>query len=56
MCCNPFAVSAGSFFNVISAYQKMRGDMDQKAKPLISMCKEEREEIWDDIFTKEEGI
>lgn len=31
--------------------------MDRKGKPIItSMSKEEREEAWDDVFTKEEGI
>ncbi len=30
--------------------------MDRKDKPLTSMSKEEREEVWDDVFAKEEGI
>ncbi len=30
--------------------------MDRKDKPLTSMSKEEREEVWDDVFVKEEGI
>ena len=30
--------------------------MDQKDKPIVSMTKEEREEIWDDAYAKEEGI
>ena len=30
--------------------------MDQKDKPIVSMTKEEREEVWDDTYVKEEGI
>ncbi len=30
--------------------------MKQKDKPIISMSKEEREEVWDEVFAKEEGI
>jgi hypothetical protein len=30
--------------------------MDRKDKPLTSMSKEEREEVWDDVYVKEEGI
>ncbi len=30
--------------------------MDQKEKPIISMSKEEREEVWDDAYVKEEGV
>ncbi len=30
--------------------------MDRKDKPITSMSKEEREEAWDDVFAKEEGI
>ena len=30
--------------------------MDQKDKPIVSMSKEEREEVWDDTYAKEEGI
>ncbi len=30
--------------------------MDPKDKPIISMSKEEREEVWDEVFAKEEGI
>ena len=30
--------------------------MDQNDKPIISMSKEEREEVWDDAYAKEEGI
>ncbi len=28
----------------------------RKDKPLVSMSKEEREEVWDDAFVKEEGM
>ena len=30
--------------------------MDQKDKPIVSMSKEEREEVWDEVYAKEEGI
>ncbi len=30
--------------------------MDQKDKPITSMSKEDREEAWDDVLAKEEGI
>ena len=30
--------------------------MDQKDKPIVSMTKEEREEVWNDAYVKEEGI
>jgi hypothetical protein len=30
--------------------------MDQKDKPIVSMSHEEREEAWDEIYVKEEGI
>ncbi len=30
--------------------------MDRKDKPIVSMTKEEREEVWDDTYAKEEGI
>lgn len=30
--------------------------MTQKDKPITSMSKEEREEFWDDVYAKEEGI
>ena len=29
---------------------------DRKDLPIIDMSKEEREEVWDDLFIKEEGI
>lgn len=30
--------------------------MDQKDKPIVSMSKEEREEVWDEVYAKEEGV
>ncbi len=30
--------------------------MDQEDKPIVSMSKEEREEVWDDAYAKEEGV
>lgn len=30
--------------------------MNQTDKPIVSMTKEEREEVWDDAYAKEEGI
>ena len=30
--------------------------MDQKDKPIVSMSKKEREEVWDEAYAKEEGI
>jgi hypothetical protein len=30
--------------------------MDRKGKPLTPMSKKEREEVWDDVFAKEERI
>ncbi len=30
--------------------------MDRKDKPIVSMSKEEREEVWDETYIKEEGI
>jgi len=30
--------------------------MDSKDKPIVSVTKEEREEVWDDVYVKEEGI
>jgi hypothetical protein len=30
--------------------------MNEKDKPIVSMSKEEREEVWDEIYAKEEGI
>jgi hypothetical protein len=29
---------------------------DKKDQPIISMNKEEREDVWDDVYVKEEGI
>jgi hypothetical protein len=30
--------------------------MNQKNKPIVSMSKEKREEVWDEAYAKEEGI
>lgn len=30
--------------------------MDQKDKPIVSMSNEEKEEVWDEIYAKEEGM
>ena len=30
--------------------------MDQKDKPIVSMSKEKREEVWDEAYAKEEGV
>ncbi len=34
----------------------MSKDKDNKSHPIVSMDKEEREEIWDEAYLKEEGI
>ncbi|HTZ18062.1 MAG TPA: hypothetical protein VMB78_06435, partial [Dissulfurispiraceae bacterium] len=34
----------------------MAKEEDKKDPPLVSLTQEEREEVWDDIFLKEEGI
>ena len=34
----------------------MAKEEDKKDPPLVSLTQEEREEVWDDIFVKEEGI
>jgi hypothetical protein len=39
-----------------SRLPKREETMDPKEKPIISMSKEEREEVWDDAYAKEEGI
>jgi hypothetical protein len=30
--------------------------MDPKDKPVSSISEEKREEVWDDVFAKEEGL
>jgi len=34
----------------------MAKEENQKERPLVSMTREEREEMWDEVFVKEEGI
>jgi hypothetical protein len=34
----------------------MAKEKDKKDQPIISMNKAEREEVWDDVYLKEEGI
>lgn len=34
----------------------MAKEKNQKERPLVSMTREEREEMWDEVFVKEEGI
>ena len=34
----------------------MAKEQNHKERPLVSMTREEREEMWDDVFVKEEGI
>ena len=43
-------------YNAVPATKKWEATMDQKDKPIVSMTKEEREEVWDDAYAKEEGI
>ena len=37
-------------------YQKWEVVMDPKDRTIVSMSKEEREEVWDEAFAKEEGV
>ena len=41
---------------VVSATEKWEVVMYQKDKPIVSMTKEEREEVWDEVYAKEEGV
>jgi hypothetical protein len=41
---------------MMSLLPKKESCMDKKDKPIVSMSKEEREEVWDDVYAKEEGI
>ncbi|MDA8213808.1 MAG: hypothetical protein M0Z64_00870 [Nitrospiraceae bacterium] len=40
----------------VPAARKMAKDKNKKDQPIASFNKEEREDIWDDIYLKEEGI
>jgi hypothetical protein len=45
-----------SRFKPAPATTKMAKEKDQKEQPIVSMNKEEREEVWDEVYVKEEGI
>ena len=34
----------------------MASKKNEKDRPIVSMTREEREEVWDDVYLKEEGI
>ena len=42
--------------NLSQLPENMAKEEDKKDPPLVSLTREEREEVWDDIFLKEEGI
>lgn len=45
-----------SKFKSIFITQNMSKDKDKKSRPIVSMDKEDREEIWDEAYLKAEGI
>jgi len=45
-----------SGFKPLPAIESMARKKDKEDRPIVSMSGEEREEVWDDIYLKEEGI
>ena len=46
-----------SRFKPVPATKKiMAKEKDKEDQPIISMNKEDREDVWDDVYVKEEGI
>jgi hypothetical protein len=45
-----------SGFKPAPATEKMAREKDKKDQPIVSMNKEKREEVWDDVYVKEEGV
>jgi siroheme synthase len=42
--------------NAVPATEKWEATMNQKDKPIVFISKEEREEVWDEAYAKEEGL
>jgi hypothetical protein len=45
-----------SKFKPVFIIKKMPKDKSKKSRPIVSMNKEDREELWDEAYLKEEGI